>query len=183
MASRDERTDELQRDLLDPDALENEFAAPSPHLRGAVLATVAPGTRFEGFVRRLATFLDLGELRARELVAQVSRVSSDPWVDDTVDKVRLLHFDGGPRVAEADCGLVHVEPGSSYPLHRHRGDEWAFVLQGNAEEDSGRVWRPGDLVRNPAGSVHAFRALGPEPFVFAVVLHDGIDFEDEGVPQ
>jgi quercetin dioxygenase-like cupin family protein len=50
------------------------------------------------------------------------------------------------------------------------------VLQGRAEEDTGRVWEPGDLVCNPAGSVHSFRASGPEPFAFVVVLHEGLEF-------
>lgn len=150
---------------------------PRPELRDRVLAAATPGGRYEGLVSRLATFLDLAPARVRELVGLVPRADLAPWVDDRVARVRLLHFEGGPRVASADCGIVRVAPGATYPRHHHRGDEWALVLEGSAKEDSGRVWGPGDLVHNPAGSAHSFRALGPGPFVFAAELHEGLEFE------
>jgi quercetin dioxygenase-like cupin family protein len=66
---------------------------------------------------------------------------------------------------------VHLGPGARFPLHRHGGGEWALVLSGSAEEEgSGERWAPGDLCFRPPGSGHAFRALGPAPFLFAVVL-------------
>lgn len=173
---RERPPDELERDLLELELPEEPAAAPRPELRASVLA-ISQG-RLDGFVRRLAAFLDLGAERARELVGQVPRVSLAPWVDDRVSGVRLLHFDGGPRRAGADCGLVHVAPGVVYPRHRHRGEEWSFVLHGSALEDSGRVLAPGDLVHHPAGSRHSFQALGREPFVFAVVLREGIEFDE-----
>ena len=85
--------------------------------------------------------------------------------------MRLLHFEGGARHAGADCGLVHIEPGTRFPLHRHVDDEWNFILQGmGEEEDTGRRWGPGDLFCNPAGTQHAFRAIGDEPLVFGAVV-------------
>ena len=60
-------------------------------------------------------------------------------------------------------------------MHRHQGDERSLVLEGTAREDTGRIWAPGDLLLHPAGSRHEFTALGPEPFVFVVVLHGEID--------
>ena len=162
---------------LEATALASPEVAPSPRLRETILASLGPATRFEGLRERLSTFLDLSAKSTRELVAEIAHVArrDGPWEDDQVPGLRLLHFDGGVRVAEAHCGLVHIEPGTLYPPHRHRGDEWAFILQGCAEEDSGAVWRPGDLVHQPAGSTHAFRVVGNEPFVFAVVLYEGLD--------
>lgn len=152
---------------------------PSQELRARLLRALDPATRFEGFAERLAGFLDLGAARTRELLASIAGAASAPWEDDVVPGVRLLHFAGGARVASANCGLVRCEPGALYPRHLHQGDEWAFVLQGEGLEDTGRHWQPGDLIRNPAGSAHSLRSVGEEPFVFAIVLHAGIRFSDE----
>ena len=97
---------------------------------------------------------------------------------------RLLHFEGGARHAGADCGLVQVPAGARYPLHRHLGEEWVFVLSGSAEEEgTGETWGPGDLYRRPGGSSHAFRAIGSHPFVFAIVLREGIALEEPPAPS
>ena len=150
---------------------------PSDGLRAAVLAAVRPERRFEGFVDRVSTFLDLSTARVREILSAVD-VATDPdggWEDDRVLGTRLYHFSGGPRVAEADCGIVRLEPGARYPAHRHIGDEWSFILSGMVEEDSGDIWGPGDVVHCPPGSVHSFWAAGDEPLVFALVLHGGLE--------
>ena len=44
------------------------------------------------------------------------------------------------------------------------------------QEETGRVWEPGDVIRNAAGSTHSFRAISDEPFVFVVAVHEGIRF-------
>jgi len=176
MSARDTRIDELFPDLLETDVAEGATNTATRDRRAELLATLRPATRLEGFVRRLSTFLDLGPERVRNLLREVGDVRAASWTDDQVAGVRLLHFDGGPRHATADCGLVHVGPGQRYPRHHHPGDEWSLVLAGSAvEEETGVVWEPGDIVHNAAGSTHAFRAIGDEPFVFAVVLADGIE--------
>ncbi len=175
---RDTRLEDLpgaERTLAEL-ALTEEPLRPGDALGARILASLDPRTRFEGFAERVAALLDLGLERTREILAHVADVARAPWEDDRVAGVRLLHFPGGPRVATADCGLVQVAPGVVYPRHLHRGDEWAFVLQGRGQEDTGRVWEPGDVIRNPAGSSHAFRAISDEPFVFVVVVHEGIRF-------
>ncbi len=168
----------IERDLLELSELGGELVAPSPALRHRLLATVSGERRFEGFVSRVAAFLDFAEQETRALLAKLGDVSRPPWEDGQAAGVRLLHFAGGARIADTHCGLVSVAPGATYPLHRHEGDEWSFALQGTAREDSGRVWAPGDVVRNAAGSEHRFQALGPEPFVFIAVLYGGIEHLD-----
>ena len=152
-----------------------EPVQPSAALRERVLASVDPATRFEGFVLRVARLFDLAEDGARRVLASAGAADTEGWVASEIDGVRLYHFEGGPTVAAADCGLVHLAPGTAFPRHRHLGDEWNLVLSGSAEEDSGEVWLPGDLAIREAGSVHGFRALGDEPFVFAVILNGGIE--------
>ena len=207
MKERTERLVELALGVLDDEArreLERELAAshparaelarierslaelaaaeaplePGAGLRARVLRSLDPATRFDGFAERLTTFLDLGAGRARELLASIARAGSAPWKDDVVPGVRVLHFAGGPRVASANCGLVRCEPGLVYPHHFHAGDEWVFVLAGEALEDSGGRWQPGDLLHRPTGSAHSYRSVGEEPFVFAIVLHAKIRFSE-----
>lgn len=173
-------SDDLERDLLDLSEAGGEEIAPSAELRETLLASLAAESRFAGFVRRVATFLDLGPEDARRLLDRVAEVDGPAWEDGRVEGVRLHHFSGGPRLADAHCGLVSVEPGLAYPHHRHRGDEWSFVLRGRAREDSGRVWAAGDLVRSSAGSGHSFTVLGSEPFVFVVVVHGGVEHDPQG---
>lgn len=152
-------------------ALACAAVAPSPRLRERVLGSIEASTRFAGFRSRIARLFEFSAERADEILAAIGNPSAG-WVDFLAG-VRLLHFEGGSRVAHADCGLVEVAPEATFPAHEHRGDEWSLVLQGRAEEDTGVIFEPGDLVLRNERTAHSFRALGPEPFVFAVVLHGG----------
>jgi quercetin dioxygenase-like cupin family protein len=174
------RPDELHPDLLETDALASDPLEPTPALRARLLATVSGATPLDGFAERLAGLVDLGAERARELLRATLHVAPPVWEAERIPGVHLLHFAGGPRHRDADCGLVHLAPGVRFPMHRHGGDEWALVLSGFAEEEeSGERWGPGDLCFRPGGSDHAFRALGPAPFLFAVVLRGGLSFPGE----
>lgn len=177
-------TDTLELDLLALDEIAAESPAPSAGLRASVLASRAGELPLAGLVPRLATFLDLPPERAKALLRAAGKTAEAPWVDDRVRGVRLLHFEGGARHAGADCGLVQVPAGARYPLHRHLGEEWVFVLSGSAEEEgTGETWGPGDLYRRPGGSSHSFRAIGSHPFVFAIVLREGIALEEPPAPS
>lgn len=70
-----------------------------------------------------------------------------------------------------------MRPGVEFPSHGHGGDEWAIILEGEAREDSGAQWLPGDLVHRPEGSRHSFRVVGDRPLLFAVVVRGELDFE------
>lgn len=161
-------------------ALSVESVRPSADVKTRLFASFQAQTRFAGFVDRVAEFFDLGAQRARELLDSISALPNPPWEASPVPGTSLLHFDGGPRVAEAvNCGLVHIAPGGGFPKHRHIGDEWALILQGSSQEDSGAVSQPGDLLHKEADSEHAFRVISDEPLVFAVVLYGGIQIVQE----
>ena len=169
-----------EADLLDEQGLGAEPARPSPALRSVVLGTIGAGTKLSGFTERLAQLFDLARERAGELIHEAGGPATG-WEAFPVAGVRLFHLSGGRRVAGADCGLVRLEPGVRFPVHRHVGDEWSLILAGEAEEEgTGRRWIPGDLGHGPPGSTHAYRVVSREPLVFAVVLHGGIQLEDEG---
>jgi anti-sigma factor ChrR (cupin superfamily) len=170
-----QRLSELE-ELLATLALTVEPVSPSRRVRDQMLASLNPETRFEAYVDRLAKLFDLKLRRIRELLDALASVPGTSWEANEIPGVHLLHFDGGRRVAGADCGLIHVAPGREFPVHRHLGDEWVSVLQGLAREDSGRIFRPGDLIHRAPGTTHTFRTSGDEPFVFAVVLFEGLEW-------
>ena len=94
----------------DPNLLERELEGlgalglaappvrPSDALRERVLGLTRPETALEGFVPRLCALLDLGADRVREILARVPRVAGEEWEGSRVPGMRLLHFEGGPRV-------------------------------------------------------------------------------------
>lgn len=169
-----------EADLLDEQGLGAEPAVPAAALRSAVLGTIRAATKLSGFTERLARLFDLGPERAGELIQEAGG-SAASWESFPVAGVRLFHLRGGPRVAAADCGLVRLEPGVRFPVHRHVGDEWSMILAGEAEEEgTGVRWIPGDLVHGAPGTAHAYRVVSREPLVFAVVLHGGIQLEGGG---
>ncbi len=155
-----------------------QAVSPSADARERLLASTRPASRFEGMVDRVGQLVDLGEEASRTLLHRIAGRVEDlvGWVEGDIAGAHYFHFDGGPRVAEADCGLVRIEPGVEFPTHRHVGSEITIVLAGRAVEDGGSTWAPGDLVVREPGSVHRFRAIGDEPFVFVTVLGNGIEF-------
>jgi len=183
-AAPDERRT-LERELKSDTALRAELedlmrlfhalddAQPRPPMRPAtrdrLLQAVTSGESFEGFVDRFAELFDLGANRARVLLARVDKQSSPHWEPSGIPGVRLLHFPGGPRAADADCGIVHLEAGTVFPAHRHGAEEWALMLRGEILEDSGARFLPGDMVLKEAGSTHSFRAGNQGPAAFAVL--------------
>ncbi len=158
------------QDALDHIGLEQEPINTSKHLRDLIMGAIDPSSRFEGFVERLAELFDLSSKRIRELLSTIDDDQNQSWKASGIPGTRLMHFDGGPRLESATCGLVTVKPGRIFPAHKHQDDEWVFVLQGRAQEDSGRILEPGDLDYGKAGTTHTFRTLGEESFIFAVVL-------------
>lgn len=161
-------------ELLDDIGAAVPPVAPNPRVREKLLKSVRAATRFEGYLDRLANLFDLEVARLREILTSADN-DADVWHDAGVTGVKLMHFNGGPRVSSADCGLVQLEPGASFPRHTHCGDELALVLQGEVRDDSGCVFRSGDFAHMPSGSQHAFTAGEHEPLLLAVVLHGTLE--------
>jgi len=90
--------------------------------------------------------------------------------------VSLVHLLGGPATAGADVGFVRVDAGTTFPPHRHLGEEHVLVLQGSYQDSDGSSARAGDLVHMPAGSAHTFTAGPDTDLIYAVVVH-GVEIE------
>ncbi|TAH35946.1 MAG: hypothetical protein EYC70_11905 [Planctomycetota bacterium] len=82
--------------------------------------------------------------------------------------------DGSARV------LIAMQPGSSYPAHRHRGVEEVFVVAGAYADARGR-YAAGGFQRFAAGSAH-HPVAGPEGALLLAWAERGIELL-EGRPE
>lgn len=159
----------------------NESAvSPPTGLRARLLAEIAtPRRRFAPLFPSLSELFDLGDAALAELFER----AADPqhWSSAPVPHVRLLHLQGGPRVASCDNGLVRIAAGARFPRHFHLGAERVLVLEGSyRDEQSGRVYAPGDLHEMPAGSEHSYVVLPERELLTAVSLVAGVDVQGFG---
>lgn len=145
---------------------------PSPELRHRVLAA-ADAAPLAPFTTRLAALFDLSAARVTALLDTLSDPSS--WIS-FCPGVALIHVEGGPKTLHADVGFVRVEPGDSFPMHRHEGQERVLVLQGELEEEEGPRRGPGAVIVAEAGSAHRVRSVGSVPLIWAVVVY-GVEFD------
>ena len=145
--------------------------APPPYLLERLLASVGGG-RFERFADRFAAMFDVATARARELLGWIH----DPakWHPATPG-VALIHFRGGPAHVGADCGVIKLAIGTSFPWHAHNGEELTLFMGGVARDHAGAVYQPGDELVQAIGSAHEFTSVGDDELIFAV-RYRGVDF-------
>lgn len=144
--------------------------APSPDVKARLLASIGGG-RFERFADRMAQLFDVTVDRARELLGLVERAAS--W-EHPVPGISLIHFDGGPACAAADCGFVRVAPGCTFPWHTHRGEEVNVILAGSLRDSTGKVLQAGDELVQPANTQHDLTA-GDDEVIYVARAMNGIE--------
>lgn len=147
---------------------------PAATLRARLLCAVDDGAAAASeptLLQRLARLFDLALDEAQRIYDAVT----DPavWVAP-LPGVRLMHLQGGPATAGADCGLVHIAAGQRFPRHRHRGLETTIVLRGSYR-DGEQVFRAGhpDPILCAGGSEHDMEAL--EDLLYAVTVLHGVE--------
>jgi anti-sigma factor RsiW len=145
--------------------------APAPEVKARLLASVGAG-RFERFADRMAQLFDVTVDRARELLGLIERPAS--W-EPGIPGISLVHFDGGPAYAAADCGYIRLAPGAVFPLHGHRGEEVSLILAGQLRDSTGRVLSPGDELVQAEGTSHDLTCLGDTDCIFAARAMNGIE--------
>lgn len=69
--------------------------------------------------------------------------------------------------------LIRMQPGCSYPSHRHNGIEEVFIIEGGYRDDLGEH-RAGDYLINPADSTHSPVALEGADCIMLAIAHGGI---------
>jgi putative transcriptional regulator len=146
-------------------------ASPGADVKARLLASVGGG-RFERFTSRMANLFDVTVDRARELLGLAERAAS--W-EMPMPGIGLVHFDGGPACATADCGFIRIQPGCTFPWHTHRGEEVSVILTGTLRDHGGRLLRPGDELVQASGSQHDIACHGDEEVIFVARAFGGID--------
>jgi hypothetical protein len=141
--------------------------APDEAVHARLMASLGGG-RFEKFSSRMASLFDVTVDRARELLGLIERPAS--WEPGAAG-LDLVHFDGGPAFAMADCGFIRLAPNAAFPLHSHAGEEVSLILSGTlTDRRTGRTYSAGDevveaqdaehdVVAGPDGSMYAARAM------------------------
>jgi hypothetical protein len=136
------------------------------------MASVGGGT-LERFSKRLGALFDVTVDRAREILGLIERPGS--W-EIQVPGIALVHFDGGPAYAAADCGFIRLSPGAIFPYHKHLGDEAVVVLEGSVfDATNNRVIDAGDEYFQPEGTQHALMNRGSVDCIFAARAMHGIE--------
>ena len=97
--------------------------------------------------------------------AQPPSTPPQPWPGIT--RTDLQRHDLSAPGREVLQARVDFAPGSSFPRHKHPGEEIIYVIEGTLEyelPDKGWVpLREGDVLYVPAGGVHAARNRGTAP--------------------
>lgn len=146
--------------------------APAASVKARLMASVGGG-RFETLSQRMASLFDVTVDKARELLGLIERPAS--W-EASAPGIGLVHFDGGPACAGADCGFVRLAPGATFPLHKHLGEEASLILAGTLRDaTSGRVLAPGDELLQAEGTEHVLVNEGTEDCIFAARAMNGIE--------
>ncbi len=73
--------------------------------------------------------------------------------------------------------LVRVEPGATYPAHRHGGAEESYILEGDLSDGEVSL-RAGDYLRKDGGTVHEAQSSDTGCFMLIVA-----SLRDEIVPE
>jgi putative transcriptional regulator len=144
---------------------------PAPHVLQRLMTSVGGG-RFEAFSARLARLFDVTVERARELLGLIDRPES--WRPQ-LPGIALVHFEGGPATAGADCGFVRIDPGVTFPAHTHLGEEVTLVLSGQFRDVANNLTSsPGDDYLQAAGTTHDLTCVSEEACLYATRANEGV---------
>ncbi len=150
----------------------------TPGLWSQIEAATARPRPFARFTARVAAALEVGEDLARRLLDRIDAASS--WVAGPSPTSRLYHIEPGPAVLAVGgiAGFVKVEPGATFPRHKHLGAEHVLVLQGGFRDENGTDVLTGQDNHQPADSDHEFVAHGGEALIYLAVIRGKVDFGD-----
>ncbi len=167
----------LARCLDDLNALPLSLDPVAPPADGLarLLEATASVSRFDAFAGRVAALIDYTLDQARALLARIDDAAS--WVPGPCAEATLIHFGGGPKLADALVGFVKVQAGAPFPEHTHLGSEIVLVLQGGLQDEDGTIVRRGQERVMGDGTRHDFVALPGPDLIYLVVLERGVEFD------
>jgi quercetin dioxygenase-like cupin family protein len=144
---------------------------PSASARSRLLTAIEGPLRYLPFTGELANHFALSREEARALLARLD--DADAWTPGVQPVMGSLHFRPGPSATPLRAGIVRMNEGSGFPLHRHRDREVTLVLEGRLVDDQGIQYGPGEALEMPEGSQHTVHVL-EGPAVLAL-LHGKIE--------
>ena len=147
--------------------------APPAELRARLLGGLGGTGRFRSVAEALRRFVDLGAAAVTELLRKIDDPAAWNVGLPGMTGIRYFHFSAGPAAAGAEAGFVRLEPGATFPDHRHLGPERTFVVDG-VMHDRGRVYGPGSVIESDTGTAHHYTA-GPGRDLIIISLHNGFE--------
>jgi hypothetical protein len=144
---------------------------PPAGLRGRILGDLDGIARFRSVTEALRRFVDLGADAVDGLLRKIDDAAA--WTEG-LPRIRYFHFAPGPVAAGAEAGFVRIEPGVTFPNHRHLGQERTFVVDG-VMHDRGRTYGPGSVIESATGTAHDYTA-GAGRDLIIISLHNGYEF-------
>ena len=142
--------------------------APSAAARSRLMAAMETSDRFSPFVDTLSRLFDMASDSVRQLLARVDDATT--W-EPGLPGMLYQHFTPGPRLVGVDAGLIRLQPGTSFPRHRHlAGNEITFVLEGHMIDGEG-TYGPGSVVTHDQDTEHGYAATADAPLTIIVVNH------------
>jgi hypothetical protein len=148
--------------------------------RARLLRSVGGIDRFAPFFEDLTRLFQLPLATIRGHLARIDD-DSRPWerslLGRALHRSELFHFAVGPQLAAGGAagGVLRLDAGQRFPVHRHQGNEVTYVLEGGYVAD-GRVYGPGSQIEMPGDTSHDYEAA-PERDLVIMVLHRGISFD------
>jgi quercetin dioxygenase-like cupin family protein len=158
--------------------LMNPATVPAGSLERLMIEVSLPPLRYAPFFDRLSELWDLPESEVRGVLERSRDKSA--WSRAPLPGLELIRLQGGPRIEGTEAYLARFAPGLSFPMHSHHGHEDVLILEGSYHDDSGTLYRAGDVHTMQAGAAHAFTITRDEPCVAAAV-HRGIRFRSLGM--
>lgn len=121
--------------------------------------------RFDRFVGQVAELFAVTVDGAREVLAKIDDAAAWCPLMPGIDCIRVS---GSSNPAQPQCAFVRVAPGTTFPWHKHLGEERSLVLHGGAHMADGRDLRPGDVMVVDEQVEHDFVVEGDDACIFAV---------------
>jgi quercetin dioxygenase-like cupin family protein len=141
-----------------------EPVLPAEGVRARLLASLE-ASRWDRFAGQVAELFAVTVEGARDVLAKLDDAAAWRTLMPGIDCIRVS---GSSNPMQAQCAFVRVAPGTTFPWHRHVGEERSLVLHGGAHMADGRDLRPGDVLVVDESVEHDFVVEGDDACIFAV---------------
>lgn len=174
-AAASERQELLELVQRLPEAMDLEQGPTPSGLRARLLEEIGRAPeRYAPFTRALCELYDLPR---PEVVALLERsATAQAWSRSGLPGIQKLAVRPGASRGDAQTYLVKFAAGAHFPAHHHDGLETVLIMAGEYTEDSGKLYRTGDLHLMEPGTSHAFTIGKDEDCVAATLLHGRLNF-------